>query len=114
MAFNYKKYKEAQFKSPLEESKAKKTTKTSKVLKRLNKVRKGLAITPAGAGWLALEMGLEGLYDFDFLGFKSYVNRDRSKQTSTSKTETTEQKANREAKEGKVVKGGTQRFLGEI
>ena len=106
MAFNYKKYKEAQYSSPVKQ----KTT-----LSKLNKARKAIGLTPVGFGWLGLEMGAQALYDFDFLGFKSHMNRPKGSGSGGSwKPETKKEKEKRESKEGKVVKGGTQRFKGVI
>jgi len=73
MAFDYKKYKEAQFKSPLEESKAKKVWNIAK--KGVSKVGK----YAVGGPWGALGWGFFDLLTTDLYGGKGRPLTDKEK-----------------------------------
>lgn len=109
MGFYYNKYKEAQYSSPVKQK-----STVAKVWTGTKWAGKKVLSGPIGAAWLAYDVG-KGLYDFDFLGFKSHMNRPKGSGSGGSwKPETKKEKEKRESKEGKVVKGGTQRFLGTV
>ena len=106
MAFNYKKYKAAQFISPILNSSP---NKAGKLLKGLKTVGRAFTL-PA----LIIEEAAFGAADLMLTGWKAMGTGPARGGSGGGGKETVKEKETRESKEGKVVKGGTQRFLGTV
>ena len=78
------------------------------------KVGRGIKnLTIAGLVQEGIWQAGKGLYDFNLFGIKDAFSG-KGGSTSSWYPETKKEKEEREAREGRVVKDGTQRFLGNI